>query len=73
MHYARYYTSGYSFTDTLRVGNLIIEIQLFEEATLLKPVPLWDDIFDSVLGLSHLQIDDQESLLRAVSPFHNVI
>jgi hypothetical protein len=73
MHYAGFYTSGYAFTDTLRVGNLIIENQLIEEATLLKPIPLWDDIFDSVLGLSRLQVDDQESSLRAVSSFHNMI
>jgi len=73
MHYAGFYTSGYAFTDTLRVGNLIIENQLIEEATLLKPIPLWDDIFDSVLGLSRLQVDDQGSSLRAVSSFHNMI
>lgn len=73
MHYAGFYTSGYASTDTLQVGNLIIKNQLFEEATLLKPVPLWDDIFDSVLGLSRLQVDNEESWLRAVSPFHNMI
>lgn len=73
MHYAGFYSSGFASIDTLRIGDLTIKDQSFEEATLLKPVPLWDDIFDTVLGLSRLRIDYRESSLRATSPFHNMI
>jgi len=40
MHYAGFYTSGYASMNTLQVGDLIIENQAFEEATLLKAVPV---------------------------------
>jgi saccharopepsin len=74
MHYAGFYSSGYASADTFRVGDLIIENQAFEEATELRAIPLWDDSgFDSVLGLSRLQVNDPESSLRARSPFHNII
>jgi saccharopepsin len=74
MHYCGFYTSGYASTDTLRIGDLTIENQAFEEATELKAVPLWDDsAFDSVLSLSRLEVNDPESSLRASSPFHNII
>jgi hypothetical protein len=53
--------------DTLQVGDLIIENQAFEEATLLKAVPFWDDVIESVLGLPRNQVDDPKSSLRAVS------
>lgn len=52
---------------------MIITNQAFEEATLLKPVCFWDDRFDSVIGLGRLQVNDQESTLRAKSSFHNMI
>lgn len=73
MHYSGFYTSGYASTDTFRVGDLTIEEQAFEEATELKAIPLWDDVFDSVLGLSRLQVDDPESSLRSTSLFRNMI
>lgn len=73
MHYAGFYTSGFASVDTLRIGNIAILNQAFEEATLLKPVPMWDDFFDSAIGLSRLQVDDSESSLRATSVFHNMI
>lgn len=73
MHYAGFYSSSFASIDTLRIGHLTIRDQSFEEATLLKPVPLWDDIFDSVLALSRLRMDYRESSLRAASPFYNMI
>ncbi|MCJ1392933.1 Vacuolar protease A [Xylographa bjoerkii] len=73
LHHSGFYTSGYASLDTLRIAGLAIRKQAFEEAIKLKPVPLWDDVFDSVLGLPRLQVDDPESSLRAVSPFHNII
>lgn len=73
MHYAGFYTSGFASVDTLRIGNMTILNQAFEEATLLKPVPMWDDFFDSAIGLSRLQVDDAESSLRETSVFHNMI
>ncbi|MCJ1245094.1 Vacuolar protease A [Trapelia coarctata] len=73
MHYSGFYTSGYAAIDTLRIADLTIDDQAFEEATEMKAVPLWDDVIDSVLGLPRLQVDDEESSLRAKSPFHNMI
>jgi hypothetical protein len=74
MHYAGFYSSGYASADTLRISDLTIENQAFEEATELRAVPLWDDsAFDTVLGLSRLQVNDPESSLHAPSPFHNII
>lgn len=73
LHHSGFYTSGYASVDTLRIADLAIVYQAFEEAIELRVVPLWDDVFDSVLGLPRLQVDDLESSLRAVSPFHNII
>ncbi|KAL2075539.1 hypothetical protein VTL71DRAFT_482 [Oculimacula yallundae] len=73
MHYAGFYTSGFASVDTLRLGNMTIMNQAFEEATRLRPVPMWDDFFDSAIGLSRLQVDDAESSLRATNVFHNMI
>lgn len=73
MHYTGFYSSGFASIDALHVSNILITNQTFEEATILKPVYLWDDIFDSSLGLSRLQVNDAESSLRAKSPFWNMI
>ena len=73
MHHSGFYTSGYASVDTMRVGDMTIENQTFEEATEMRAIPFCDDVFDSVLSLAWLQVDDPESSLRAKSPFHNVI
>ncbi|MCJ1434634.1 Vacuolar protease A [Xylographa pallens] len=73
LHHSGFYTSGYASVDSFRIAGLTIKNQAFEEAILLKPVPLWDDVFDTVLGLPRLQVEDPESSLRAVSTFHEII
>lgn len=45
----------------LRMGSLLIEDQMFEGATMLKPMYFWDDVMNSVLGLPRLEVNDPGS------------
>ena len=68
-----FYSSGFASMDTLRVGDLIITNQSFEEATELKPNYFVDDVYDSILGLPLRPVGAPESSLGATSAFHNMI
>jgi Eukaryotic aspartyl protease len=73
IHHTGYYTSGFACIDTLRIGNISISNQTFEEATIMKPTYFFDEPYDSVIGLSRLQVNYEESSLRAKSVFRNMI
>ena len=82
VYYGGFYTSGFASTDTLRIGDLRVANQSFEEATDMKPTYFfdWDNQYDGVLGLPRHEfypiIPDNsypETTLRATSPFHNII
>ncbi|KAI9699575.1 MAG: Vacuolar protease A [Bogoriella megaspora] len=72
MVYHRGQSGGYASTDTLRIGDLTIANQSFEETIIMETNAL-DDIYDSVLPLPRLRISDLWSTLGATSPFHNMI
>ena len=69
MHYAASTPLDMLQWTPYKFGDLIIENQAFEEATLLKVVPFWDDAIESVLGLPRNQVDDPESSFEGRQPF----
>lgn len=74
VHYMGIYTYGNVSQDSLYVGGVEVKNQIFEEATIWRPVPLfWDDLFDSALGLARLPLDFSESTIKARNPFQNMI
>ena len=68
------YTYGNVSQDSLHVGGVEIKNQIFEEATIWRPVPFfWDDLLDSALGLARLPLNFSESTIEARNPFQNMI
>ena len=74
IHYMGIYTYGNTSQDSLYVGGVEIKNQIFEEATIWRPVPLfWDDLLDSALGLARLPLNFSDSTIKARNPFQNMI
>lgn len=74
IHYMGIYTYGNVSQDSLYVGGVEIQNQIFEEATIWRPVPLfWDDLLDSALGLARLPLNFSDSTIEARNPFQNMI
>ena len=74
IRYMGIYTYGNVSQDSLYVGGIEIENQIFEEATIWRPVPLfWDDLLDSALGLARLPLNFSDSTMEARNPFQNMI
>ena len=74
VHYTGLYTFGNVSQDSLHVGGVEIKNQVFEEALMWRPVPLyWDELLDSALGLARLPLNFSESTLDARNPFQNMI
>ena len=74
VHYMGIYTYGNVSQDSLHVGGVEIKNQIFEEATVWRPVPLfWDHLLDSALGLARLPLDFSDSTIEARNPFQNMI
>ena len=68
------YTYGNVSQDSLYVGRTEIKNQIFEEATIWRPVLLfWDDLLDSALGAARLPLSFSESIIEARNPFQNMI
>ena len=75
VHYGGLYTEGNVSQDTVRVADLQVLGQSFEEASLLRPVPLYfDNIFDTVLGLARIPPNvSRDSTLEARSLLQNIV
>lgn len=74
IHYMGTYTWGNVSRDSLHVAGLEIKNQIFEEATVWRPIPLyWDDLLDSALGLARLPLNFSESTIKAQNPLLNMI
>ena len=66
IHSLGIYTLGSVSQDSLYVSVVEIKNQIFEEANVRRPVPLfWDDLFDSAMGLARLPLNFPESTMKA--------